>query len=126
MATRSNASFSWSNSLILVLAIWLFISPWVLAAPAMGAWAWNNWVVAVIMGVASIIALAQLAEWEDWVNLALGVWLFFSPWIFGYAQLQPAAWNSYIVGVLVGLISIWGIYAARQTRQHARVRSGGE
>ena len=123
MADTTRTSYSWSNGLMLVLAIWLFVSPWILTAPAMGAWAWNAWVVAVIMGALAIAALAQIAQWEDWVTLALGAWLFFSPWIYGYAMMQAAAWNSYIVGVLAAVISIWGIAAARQASVGATVQS---
>lgn len=108
----SPASYLWPNGLLLLLAIWLFVSPWALMAPAMGAWAWNSWAVGVVMGVLSLVALAQLAEWEDWINLVLGVWLFLSPWFFGYTNMRSIAWNSYIVGALVGIIAIWGIVAA--------------
>lgn len=42
-------------------------------------------------------------RWQDWGMLVLGAWLFFSPfWLNGYASnASPAAWNSYILGVLV-------------------------
>lgn len=111
-SNASPASYLWPNWLTILLAIWLFISPWALAAEARGAWAWNFWVVSIVMAVLSIAALSRVAEWEDWVNLALGAWLFISPWIFGYTALVQPAWNSYIVGLLVVLISIWGIAAA--------------
>ena len=78
-----------------------------------GVAAWNDWVVAVIVGVLSIAANARLAVWEDWVNLVLGVWLFFSPWILSYAGLYDAMWNSLIVGFLIAVLAIWGIVAAR-------------
>lgn len=109
------SSYLVPNWLTLVLAVWLFVSPWVLAAPASGSWAWNAWIVAILVAAASIAALSQMAEWEDWVNLVLGAWLFISPWIFGYVGSTSAAWNSYIVGALVFLIAIWGIVAARQS-----------
>jgi len=107
------ASYLWPNWLSLALAIWLFVSPWILVGPPAGAWAWDAWVVSVILAGLSLTALAQLAEWEDWANLALGVWLFFSPWIFGYSSMTNMAWNSYIVGILIGLVALWGIVAAR-------------
>jgi len=121
----SPASYLWPNWLTLLLAVWLFISPWVLSPMVSGAWAWNSWVVAVILAVLSIAALAQVAEWEDWVNLVLGAWLFISPWIYGYTATTNLSWNSYIVGVLVGLISIWGAtaahtYAAKQSSPQSR------
>jgi hypothetical protein len=126
MAARtSSPAYQWPNWLNLALAVWLFISPWILSfaygagAPAAmtpanaGAAAWNAWVVAVIVGVLSIAAIAKLAVWEDWINLVLGVWLFCSPWILSYAGLYDAMWNSLIVGFLIAALAIWGIVAAR-------------
>lgn len=107
-------SYQWPNWLMLVLGAWLFISPWVVAAPAAGAVAWNAWIVGVLLVIVSVAALAQLAEWEEWINLVLGGWVFASPWIFGYGAEAGAAWNSYIVGVLAVIVAIWGIVAARQ------------
>jgi len=118
MATRSSpSSYLWPNWLNLILAVWLFISPWILPVAAAGPWAWDAWIVGIIVAVLSIAALSQMAQWEDWINLLLGVWLFVSPWIFGYATTPPAAWNSWIVGVLFFLIGIWGVVAARSTAE---------
>jgi hypothetical protein len=75
--------------------------------------AWDAWVVAVIVGVLSIAAISRLAVWEEWVNLVVGVWLFFSPWILGFAGLYSATWNSLIVGFLIAVLAVWGIMAAR-------------
>ncbi len=42
-------------------------------------------------------------RWQDWAMLVFGVWLFVSPfWMAGYASTgSVAAWNSYVLGVLV-------------------------
>ncbi|HZQ61455.1 MAG TPA: SPW repeat protein [Casimicrobiaceae bacterium] len=41
-----------------------------------------------------------MKRWQDWVNLILGVWLFLSTWIMGYADAgSAAAWNAWILGV---------------------------
>lgn len=111
-------SYIWPNWLTLVLAVWLFVSPWILPAAAAGSWAWNAWIVAILVGGLSIAALQQMTEWEDWGNLVLGAWLFISPWLFGFTGAASAAWNAYIVGALVAAIAIWAIVAAR-TSMHA-------
>lgn len=118
MANRTPTSYLSPNWLTLILAVWLFISPWVFPLAPRGAWAWNDWIVAVIVGGLSIAALSQLAEWEDWINLVFGIWLFFSPWLFGYFHSAGAAWNSWIVGILIAGIAIWGVTAARTAISH--------
>lgn len=45
-------------------------------------------------------------HWQDWGNLVLGLWLFVSPWVLGYAGLRSAAWNSWIMGVVVAAVSV--------------------
>ncbi len=105
-------SLIWPNGIILALAVWLFISPWVF--PASSAWSWDAWIVAIVIGGFSIATMVQITEWEDWGNLILGAWIFISPWVLGYAASVGAAWDSYIVGVLIAAISVWGIAAAHQ------------
>ena len=57
----------------------------------------------------------QTKRWQDWVMLILGVWLFVSPfWMPAYASTTSvAAWNSYILGVLV-VIFAWSAIARPQ------------
>jgi hypothetical protein len=41
------------------------------------------------------------AQWQDTVNLLLGIWLAVSPWILPYADHQGAAWNARLTGVAI-------------------------
>jgi hypothetical protein len=41
-------------------------------------------------------------RWQDWVNALVGLWLFASPWVMGYAADSPsAAWNAYLLGAAI-------------------------
>jgi hypothetical protein len=108
------ASYLWPNWLTLVLAVWLFVSPWILAFTGTPNAAWNAWIVGVVVAVVSIVALAQVAQWEDWVSLVLGAWLFISPWALHFTGMQHVAMNAWIVGILFFVIGIWGVVAVRQ------------
>ncbi len=44
--------------------------------------------------------------WQDWINLVLGVWLFISPWVLGYAGVPAAAWDAWVFGVIVAATSV--------------------
>jgi hypothetical protein len=44
----------------------------------------------------------------------VGGWLFWSPWILGYAGLHAAMWNSLVAGFLVAVLGIWGVVTARR------------
>jgi hypothetical protein len=49
---------------------------------------------------------AGAGHWQDWANLVLGGWLFIAPWVLGYAFVPAAAWNSWIIGAVVAVISV--------------------
>ena len=123
----------WRDWAMLVLAAWLFVSPWVLgfaagtapaavegeavgAAASGGGWAaaWNAWIVGVIVAALAIAAAVKFAASEDWVNLVLGAWLVVSPWVLGFGALAAAAWNAVIVGALIAALAAWELWDVRR------------
>ena len=132
-ATRPNRLPTWAN---LVLGAWLFISPWVLqfgggvsttpvtAAPgggpiaAVSNAAWNAWVLGVIVFLVALSAISRMEFWQEQINVLLGAWIFAAPWALGFASGNDAsaAWDHWIVGALVFILSIWNLSVARQSR----------
>jgi hypothetical protein len=52
------------------------------------------------------------------INALLGIWLFVSPWVYGYyAARSGGAWNSWVVGVLILLFA-----ASRYSTPHQRTQ----
>lgn len=51
--------------------------------------------------------------WQEWGNLILGAWIFVSPWIYGFATGHAAAWDHWIVGVLIAIVSALSLGARR-------------
>ena len=106
----------WVN---LILAVCLFISPWVVGFVAERTPTWNAWVVALALGVLAITALSAFAEWEEWANLVLGLWLIASPWLLGFAGSAAAMRTSVILGVLVAAVSAWAVWGVHHPHAHA-------
>ena len=52
-------------------------------------------------------------QWEDWVNLVLGVWLCASPWVVQFSNVTTATQNAFVVGVLLILTEIVTLSAFR-------------
>jgi hypothetical protein len=50
-------------------------------------------------------------HWQDWINVLLGAWLFFSPWLLGYFNTYNAAWNAYVLGIAIFVFAVWALYA---------------
>jgi hypothetical protein len=127
---RENYWQDWANA---ILAIWLFISPWVLqygsGAPAttadgtstgvvggVQAAAWNAWVLGIVVFLVAISAISRMDFWQEYVNIVLSIWVFIAPWVLGFAMLGGASWSHWVVGVLVFLLSISVLSRARTAR----------
>ena len=44
-------------------------------------------------------------QWTSGINLIVGIWLIFAPFVLGYAALQVAQWNDIILGILIALLA---------------------
>jgi SPW repeat-containing protein len=125
-AWQSNHWQDWAN---LVLAVWLFISPWVInfgGNPAAGAGAtpgpvndvasnasWNAWILGIIVFLVAVSAISRLQAWQEWINLLLGIWVFIAPWALGFTGLAGAAWDHWIVGALFFILAVWDLQTVR-------------
>ena len=100
----------WQDWINLLLGIWLFFSPWLLGFRAeLPGESWNFFVIGAAFFVFAAAALNQRALWEEWVNLVLGIWMIISPWVLRYAGNVTARDDAVIVGIVVGLLSIWAL-----------------
>ena len=128
---RANRWQDWTN---LVLAIWFFISPWVLqfggglsatgpaaggAASAASTAAWDAWVLGVLVFLVSLSALPasnRMEFWQEWINLLLGIWIFIAPWVLGFAGAESAtaAWDHWVVGALIVIVSVSNLSTTRR------------
>lgn len=107
----------WVN---LVLAVLLFISPWALGFTEHMHAARTAWVSELVIGFIAIAAIVQFAEWEELLNLLLGVGLIFAPWIVGFSGVVAAMRTHVALGVLIALFSAWELWVVRhETSAHA-------
>jgi SPW repeat len=121
---RPGRADRWQDGANVVLAIWLFISPWVLRfvataqatgnaanGPAVAAShaAWNAWVLGVIVFLIAVSAIGNLEIWQEWWSIILGAWIFAAPWALGFTGLVRASWDHWIVGALIFIFDVWSL-----------------
>ena len=59
-----------------------------------------------LVAISSLVSLARPdVSAAVWATSAFGVLLFVAPWVVGYAGLTGPAWTSWLVGVLVVVVS---------------------
>jgi SPW repeat-containing protein len=125
-----NRSNRWQDWINLILAIWLFFSPWILqfgsqvptdqgtsaaAVNAVTNAAWNAWILSVIVFVLALSAIGRMKLWQEWGNLVLGAWIFIAPWALQFATgpYPAAAWDHWIVGALIVIVSATGVFGTQ-------------
>jgi len=94
----------------LVLAAWLFLSPWIVGFTGVMPAAWTAWITAVAIAIFAIAALAAYAEWEEWINLILGLWALISPWAIGFSANEAPRLVLFLTGLAVAIVAaveIW-------------------
>lgn len=47
---------------------------------------------------------------NNWLQLILGVWIFISPWVFGFYEINLALWSNLIAGIAIVILNLWQIY----------------
>ncbi len=119
MRTWADMRSRWVDWANLILGAWVFISPWVLHLNRAHAASPGNfwWTGGAIVVVALWALGAPWARWTEWITMALAVWLFISPWVLGFARVPRAAWDAWIVGVVVFLLAWAGLAVARRAMQ---------
>ncbi|HEX8011494.1 MAG TPA: SPW repeat protein [Casimicrobiaceae bacterium] len=105
----------WQDWLNLVLGAWLILAPLAGVGSLTDIAAWNAYIGGGLVVIFSVWALARSKEqWEEWVNLILGVWLIFAPFALGFSNQAVPMWNQVIVGLVIGIDAAWAIVERRR------------
>jgi SPW repeat len=106
----------------LILAVFLFLTPWIFGFVPDHFTGPNAWVSGILIGVVAIAALTKFAEWEEWLNLVLGLWVVVSPWLLGFAGQPTARWVHVIVGLIVAVLAAVKLWLLHQTPPQVTAR----
>ena len=99
----------WNTGLIVLLGVWMVISPFVLADPA--AQAWNNRVVSILV-IALALAVPRAYRLEVLAAGVVAAWLFASSFVPALLFGGNLVWNDVTAGTL---LIVMGARATRKT-----------
>jgi O-antigen/teichoic acid export membrane protein len=90
------------DPLAFVVAVWLLMAPFFLGFPAVDHVATIvMWIAAVLMFMSANDVLVVPGVADEWLDAALGVGVFASPWLFGYSNLMGATLNALAAGSVI-------------------------
>jgi hypothetical protein len=115
----------WQDQLILLLGVWLFVSPWVLGIPNGSAQAVNACAVGAAMAALAAFDLYKTYLWAVAANLLLGAWIAISPWVPAFADRGGMMTSSVLAGVAVVLLGVWELKRDPELRRQWTGSGGG-
>ena len=82
----------------------------------------NAYIMGPVIGLLGLAALAYpRARSLEWTQLLAAAWLFLAPWLLSFTGTAGAAWNAWIVAVLVGVLAV--VRLVEQSSQGTSVRA---
>lgn len=96
----------WQDWVNLVLGVWLFVSPWTFGYTDNPVYAaMNAYATGAAIVVFAAVAVYMPKVWEEWVNMALGIWLIVSPMALNFTSHMASTMNAVILGILVAVFT---------------------
>ncbi len=108
----------WQDQLILLLGLWLFVSPWAFSYPLGSLEAVNAFVSGIVIVVLAAFDLYKTYFWAVVVNLLVGLWVAASPWVMEAAQQKSMMWNELIIGIAVFVLAVWELRTDPELHKH--------
>jgi hypothetical protein len=99
----STAFRRWQDWAVIAIGVVVFATPFVSGETSNGNAAYSAYVLGALVAAAGLLAafMASPSRFAAWIVAALGVVLFFTPWLFGFTAVTAISWVSWIAGVLV-------------------------
>lgn len=112
----------------LALGGFLFLSPWIFGFTSGLGWhtSWIAGTAICILAISSIgdlvapVSVSDFFETEEWLTLAIGLWLAACSWILGFHGDTMAMQVHFAVGVVAATIAIVEFWILHHTSPHER------
>ena len=108
----------WQDQVILLLGLWLLVSPWAFSYPEGSPQMINAFASGLVIAVLAAFDLYKTYFWAVVVNLLVGVWVAVSPWVLRMAEQRVVMWNELIVGIAVVVLALWELRTDPELHKH--------
>lgn len=106
MAGIFNIHRTWEDWASMVLGVLIGFSPWLAGQQGDQMVNGNAVIVGALVIALGALELTGLQRWEQGGEIACGLWLIVSPFIFGYAEADALRYWHFVLGALVALLAV--------------------
>jgi SPW repeat len=107
-AARFTPPRQWEDWCSWGLGIWLCISPWALHFDLQTTATRAAVITGFLLILLEAVTLSVFRAWEEWLNVAFGIWLVSVPWVLGVTG-TAATVNFVVVGLVVLALALYEI-----------------
>lgn len=97
----------WQDQVILLIGVWLIISPLAFGYPSDSIPAINAYVAGIIMAVLAAFDLYKTYVWAVVLNVVVGAWTAVSPWLVGTVPDRMMTTSLLVSGVATIVLGLW-------------------
>ena len=110
----------WQDQLILLLGLWLIVSPWVMGYPSDSPPTTNAVVAGIVMAALAAFDLYKTYVWAVVLNLVVGAWVAVSPWAIGMLQDRAMMTSLIVSGVATVVLGLWELRSDPELHRQLR------
>ena len=101
---------TWEDGVSLVLGLMIGLSPWFYDEPVVPTVLLNSAVTGLAVLALAHLELVRWRRWEEYAQLAWGLWLLASPLIFHYAHQDHLRFWHWTLGAIVSLLALFELW----------------
>jgi hypothetical protein len=88
----------------------LFLSPWLLGFSEETQAALNARLSGGVVVLLALLAVVRTHDWEEWLNVMMGLWIAGSPWLLWFENVLSARWTHVVIGFCIVAIAAFELY----------------
>jgi len=115
---------TWEDWVGILLGVSIGLSPWLAGQEDNQTVMWNAMLVGALVFSLAAVALVDLHRWEEIGEIACGLWLIASPYIFGYAGTGMLQYWHFGLGAVVVLLAVMELWQDRMLSDEELARHG--
>ena len=116
----------WQDQLMVLIGVWLLVSPWVFDYSVDSAPAINATVSGAVIALLAAFDLVKTYVWAVLLNIVLGAWVTVSPWLVDTAQDAAMTTSLVVAGIATMVLGMWELRSDPELhRQWTDTRTAG-
>jgi SPW repeat len=119
-----NVHRAWEDWVGILLGVLIGLSPWLAGQEDQESVMWNAMLVGALVLFLAAVELVDLHRWEETGEIACGLWLIASPYIFGYAGTGTLLYWHFGLGAVVVLLAVMELWQDRMLSDKELARHG--